>query len=216
MLIAVWLAPLLKQSIVEAYERTKPYTLTDMTVWASSTLADGGIITEGAGSRAISHEMGGYTGPYRIWEYGVDVLSKSPGVWQQAGYQYVEIVPAADQSLDKTAKGRAYLQQLLELRRFPPPESVQTWTGPSFVVYQLHRPELALRFDFGGTLRLVGVDGVQSSVTVGDSMALRFYWQAPRTPADNYSLFIHLTSESNRDKLTAQADGAPGPVVARL
>ncbi len=42
-------------------------------------------------------------------------------------------------------------------------------------------------------------------------MALRFYWQAPHTPADNYSLFIHLTSELNRDKLTAQADGAPGP-----
>ena len=39
-------------------------------------------------------------------------------------------------------------------------------------------------------------------------MALRI---VPYTPENNYSMFIQLTSEGNRDKLIAQADGAPGP-----
>jgi hypothetical protein len=212
-LIGIWLAPLVGQSISEAYERTLPYTLTDMTVWASSTLGAGGIITEGAGSRAFTHEMGGYTGPYRVSQYGLDLLSKSPQSWQQAGYQYVEIVPDADQSLTRSSEGRDYLAQLLELRRFPPPDSKgpRIWTGLPFIVYQLQRPVQSVSVDFGSTFRLIGVDGIKTRATVGDSLALRFYWQAPRTPTDNYSLFIHLTPATDPTKLIAQADGAPGP-----
>jgi hypothetical protein len=42
----------------------------------------------------------------------------------------------------------------------------------------------------------------------GETITLRFYWQARNTPATNYSLFMHLTHADSAEPL-AQADGAP-------
>jgi len=210
MLVVIWLAPLAAQAVAEARERVKPLTLRDLTIWATNTLGPGGIIAEGAASRAFSREMGGYAGDYRERMVGVDILSRTPEEWLQDGYRYVEMVGDYVEVLASSAEGQAYLSQLQELRRFPPPESTEAWSGLSFVVFQFQRPQVATAVVFGDTLRLIGYDGLPDSASPGDEIGLRFYWQALRTPEENYALFVHLRPLDS-ETLLAQADGAPGP-----
>jgi hypothetical protein len=182
-----------------------------MTVWASTTLGSGSVLAEQLGYRAFSIEFGGYTGPFRSWIYGVDFLSKSLDYWRKDGYRYLEATTDIVQSLQQKPEGRAFLQQLLELRRFPPQNTDRVWTGPSFVVYQLNRPLQTADLRFGEAIRLVGVDGVQTSAKPGETLLLRFYWQALHAPDDNYALFIHMTPADQRNRLIAQIDSTPGP-----
>ncbi|MCC7452287.1 MAG: glycosyltransferase family 39 protein [Anaerolineae bacterium] len=210
-LIALWLRPLALEAVHDARERTKPYTLTDMTVWASYSLGEGAILTEGLGHRAFSREMGGYTGINRAWTYDHGLLERPPDQWQRDGYRYVELAQENEQKIKQTPEGRAYLNQILELRRFPPTGTTRDWTGPAFVVYQLNRPQTPLNIIFGNTFTLIGCDGLTTSAAPGDTLVLRFYWQARQTPTRNYALFVHVRPMAV-DQIIAQADGTPGPV----
>ena len=209
--IVVWLAPLLVASVEQARNFSKPYTLTDLMVWASNTLGDGGVVAETLANRAFNREWGGYQGDKRLLTFKTPFMTKSPQEWQEEGYRYLEIVTDDVTKFMETSDGQAYLSQLQELRRFPPPESTEEWAGAPFAVYQLYRPQTTSDIVFGDTVHLVGYDGVQTTVAPGGSLSLRFYWQAQHTPDDNYSLFVHLVPEQS-DQLVAQADGAPGPV----
>ena len=209
--VILWLLPLGLQAAQEAHTRTLPQTYTDMMIWASNTLGKGGILTETMGMRAFSREFGGYMGDYREQSYDSDLLSQLPAAWQHDGYEYVEMLQDQEQTLLQTDAGRAYLEQLQELRRFPPPESTEEWYGPSFVVYQFSRPTMELDAVFGDTFHLVGCECDFATVQPGDAIRLRFYWHALRTPARDYSVFVHF-STADSDTLLAQADGAPGPV----
>jgi hypothetical protein len=209
--IALWLGPLTIQSIHDAGERTKSYTYTDMTVWASNTMAPGGILADFLGHRAFTHEFGGYTGPYRIWSYTLDPLSKSPQDWIKAGYNYMEMTSDQVQTALQSAAGQAFFKQILLLRQFPPADTRQTWQGPTFNVYQLNRPQQAVDYRFGEGIHLVGVDGLRPIAAPGESLSLSFYWQAAQTPPDNYSMFVHFVPTQERNHLLAQVDGAPGP-----
>jgi hypothetical protein len=52
------------------------------------------------------------------------------------------------------------------------------------------------------------VDVPSGDATPGDSLTFRFYWRADQPPADNYSLFVHLTTLASVEPLS-QTDGAP-------
>ncbi len=209
-LVALWLAPLTVEAAHESYDRTLPFTLTDMTVWASNTLGDGGVVAESAGERAFDREWGGYTGPKRLLSFKTDLTTQTPQQWEQNGYHYAELLLDQVNGLTDTAQGSAYLNQMLELRRFPAPESNEQWYGAAYVVYQLTKPQTSADVLFGSMFHLIGYDGMQTTAKPGDSLNLTFYWQAAHTPDNNYSLFVHLQPQ-NSDQLLAQADGAPGP-----
>jgi hypothetical protein len=209
--IFVWLFPLASQSITDAIARTRPQTLTDLTVWASSTLGDGGVITEGSASRAFSREFGGYTGDYRERLNGPDLLSRSSQEWQREGYEYVQITQDQEIQLMQIAEGRAFLAQLQELRRFPPPETTSAWGGLSYVVYQFSRPTLVVDHVFGGIISLVGCECSLDDFAPGSEVRLRFYWRALQTPNHNYSVFVHVRLLDS-DTLIAQTDGTPGSI----
>ena len=211
LLLVIWFAPLVVTSINQAREFNQPYTLTDLTVWASNTLGQGGVVAESLANRAFNREWGGYQGDKRLLSFRTPFMDKSAQEWQQEGYRYLEVVAADIPKIAATSDGAAYLDQLQELRRFPPPESSEAWAGAPFVVYQLHRFQTPSDLVFGDQVRLVGVDGLQTSAAPGDTLALTFYWQAIQPPSDNDSLFVHLLP-ANSDDLVAQADGAPGPV----
>jgi hypothetical protein len=207
----IWIGPLVMQSVQEAYLRTKQYTLTDLTVWASHTLGAGNIITEGLGNRAFNREFGGYTGLKRIANDKENLLSKSPEQWQKEGYQFVELAQEYEQTLRRSSESNRYLNQLLELRRFPPPDKQDEYSGPAFIVYQLKRPETPLNITFQDTFKLIGCDGLQTTAVAGSTLTMQFYWQAAHTPPANFSMLIHLQPYISNE-LVAQADGAPGPV----
>ncbi|MBI1256064.1 MAG: hypothetical protein GC204_01210 [Chloroflexi bacterium] len=209
--LIVWFAPLVVTSVNQAREFSQPYTLTDLMVWASNTLGEGGVVAEPLANRTFNREWGGYQGDKRLLSFRTPFMDKTPQEWQQEGYRYLEVVADDIPKIAATSDGAAYLAQLQELRRFPPPESSEAWAGAPFVVYQLHRFQTPSDLAFGDQIRLVGVDGLQTSIAPGDTLSLSFYWQAIQPPSDNFSLFVHLLPASS-DDLVAQADGAPGPV----
>lgn len=209
--VIIWLAPLLATSVNQVREFSKPYTPTDLMVWASNTLGEGGVVAEGLANRAFNREWGGYQGDKRLLTFTTPFMNKSPQEWEQEGYRYVEIVSDDVPAIMATPDGKAYLSQLQELRRFPPPESTEAWSGAPFVVYQLHRPQVSSNIVFGDVFHLVGYDGLQTSLAPGAAMSLTFYWQVAKAPSDNYSLYLHLMPAGSNQPL-AQADGAPGPV----
>ena len=210
LMVILWLAPLTVQAAKDDAERLKPYTLTDLMIWASNTLGSGGVVAEGVANRAFDREWGGYTGPKRLLTFKDPQMSKSPQEWEKEGYRYVEFIEEDVNALAKTPAGNAYLSQLQELRRFPPPESTEQWTGAPFVVYQLNRPQTNADLVFGNIFHLIGYDGVQTSLKPGANLNLSFYWQALKAPDNNYSLFLHIEPE-HEEQIVAQADGTPGP-----
>jgi hypothetical protein len=209
--VFVWLLPLASQAVNDAIVRTRPQTLTDLTVWASNTLISGGVITEGSASRAFSREFGGYMGDYRERLNGIDLLSKSPQEWQREGYEYVELTQYQETQLMQTEEGRAYLAQLQELRRFPPPETSTAWGGLGYVVYQFSHPYLAMDHVFGDTIHLMGCECNLDGFDPGSQVRLRFYWRALHTPNHNYSVFVHVRLLDS-DTVIAQIDGTPGSI----
>ena len=74
--------------------------------------------------------------------------------------------------------------------------------------YRLWRMQHETDVQFGDVIHLVGYDQDVTNLKAGDSVNFRFYWKANQTPTDNYSLFIHLTPETEY-RVLAQVDGAP-------
>jgi len=182
LVVALWIISLFTASAEQAVRFSRPYTLTDLMTWASNSMGEGDVVTDPLASRAFSREWGGYQGAKRLIDYGTPLMTQSPEQWRRAGYNYLEIIEEDMQRIVATSEGSRYFSQLLELRRFPPPESAETWTGASFIMYFLQRPETDSDIVFGETLRLIGYDGIHESVTAGDTMSLRFYWQALQPP----------------------------------
>jgi hypothetical protein len=61
--------------------------------------------------------------------------------------------------------------------------------------------------DLGGQIRLIGSEVAPSLVKAGDSLTVTLIWQAMRTPAANYTVFVHLRNAAG--KTVAQADRPP-------
>lgn len=69
------------------------------------------------------------------------------------------------------------------------------------------KPLQPMQADFGGQIRLIGVDSIHGEVKAGTQFPITFYWETLAPPGQNLTLFIHLV-----DKITqAQAAGFDGP-----
>ncbi len=63
--------------------------------------------------------------------------------------------------------------------------------------------------DFGGVIRLRGVDLPQTALRPGDELAFRLYWEALAPVGQPYTVFVHLTPEGSPGEIAAQADSPP-------
>ncbi len=66
-------------------------------------------------------------------------------------------------------------------------------------------PSTPVRYRLGDEIALIGYDA--SSLPQPKSLQLKFYWQALKTPTNDYTLFIHLSDAA--DRLIAQRDEQP-------
>jgi hypothetical protein len=72
-------------------------------------------------------------------------------------------------------------------------------------------PYVTAHFDFANQIRLLGYDLTSTTVTPGQAVGIRPYWQQLAHMPSNYSLFIHLYP-ADRIELLAQNDGFPSAV----
>lgn len=191
-------------------QRRIPDRRVELRQWVDTNLEPGTVIVYEDNHKTFNPFWGGI--PYQHWVdwWITDKIMEHPvAEWRdQRGMSYAAIDLPEWERMQATTEGQAYLDQMLHLRDFTAPPQR---TGPQIIFYRLWKPQTALDVRFGNHIRLVGYDQSTTEAHPGDEITFRFYWNAPTTPDDNYSLFLHLTSLDSLEP-QAQADGAPAVV----
>jgi 4-amino-4-deoxy-L-arabinose transferase-like glycosyltransferase len=207
-LVALVFIPQLNQDMRIVQNRRLPDRRVELRQWFDNNLEPGTVIVTQDNHMTFNPIYGGI--PYKNWvDWWVseDLMEYPLDEWRdQRGMSYAVLPRLQQEQMQSSDDGRAYLDGMLHLRDFFTPG----WRGPEVAVYRLWRTDIETAFHFGDAITLVGYDTSAETVIPGDTLTLRFYWQASATPADNYSLFIHLVPlVMNEYTIIAQADGAP-------
>jgi hypothetical protein len=196
--------PQLSADLTLIQNRQVPDNRVVLRQWADDNLEPGTVLVGQENHKTFNPYWGGLEGRHWFdWWVGESFTDNSPNGWHdEQGISYAVIDRSQEEAIRTTDTGQAYLAQMLHLRDFGPSRV------PAFVVYRLWRMQYETRIRFGDQILLLGYDQDTERAAPGESVTFRFYWQATTTPADNYSLFIHLLTPDENVPL-AQADGAP-------
>ncbi len=205
LLVFAWL-PQLGESWSLVQERRQPDRRVELRQWFDINLDPGTVIVNQENHKTFNPIWGGI--PHRRWvDWWItgNVMEYPVSEWiEPRGMSYVALTQGERDGMAATEAGQAYLNQLLHLRDFDEPDE----SGPAMSFYRLWRMQTVTDWRFGEAIHLIGIDQSAATLRPGDTLTLRFYWNAPQTPADNYSLFLHLTAPDDPTPL-AQADGSP-------
>jgi 4-amino-4-deoxy-L-arabinose transferase-like glycosyltransferase len=177
-----------------------------MRQWADINLEPGWVIVDPDNHKTFNPYYGGIPGHKTFnWWVTPSITGYPVNTWINDYKMTYAAIPLYDvQVLRSTQAGQNYLAQMLHLRDFVGSQR----RGPEVVFYRLWRMENERRDQFGGRISLIGYDGRTEQAVPGETLSLRFYWQASALPQTNYSLYIHLNPMDNRT-LLAQVDGSP-------
>jgi hypothetical protein len=186
--------------------RRLPDSRVQMRQWFDASLESGTVIVDDENHKTFNPIWGGIPSRQWVdWWQGNTLLDYSLEEWRtQRGMSYAVLSVDAIQKLDQSPEGQAYLEQMLRLRDF----GGAAMRGPQMAVFRLWRMQHETAVPFGEAIHLIGYDLNTDRAKAGDVLNFRFYWNASQSPDDNYSLFIHLTPETD-DQVLTQADGAP-------
>jgi hypothetical protein len=203
--------PQLNQDWHIVRQRRLPDRRVELRQWVDSSLDPGTVIVSADNHKTFNPLWGGI--PYQNWVdwWETDSIMEYPvAEWRdQRGMAYAAIDRWEWEQMQATAEGQAYLEEMLHLRDFTTPPSGR---GPEVIFYRLWKAQVETSVRFGESIALTGYDLDKTTVSAGESAIFRFYWNARTTPADNYSLFVHLTPPELFEPV-AQADGAPGTLT---
>ncbi|MBZ0302137.1 MAG: DUF3054 domain-containing protein, partial [Anaerolineae bacterium] len=147
----------------------------------------------------------GYNGRTSFdWVYDEDPAHATPRDFRDQGVAYVAATSEDLNGIFKTPAEQDFFSQLLLLKIIPPGPEVNFTT----YFYRMLPPQQAADAVFGGQIALVGYDLSATHLKPGETLTVRPFWQALRTPTDNYSLFVHLRPADSPQPV-AQYDGAP-------
>jgi hypothetical protein len=102
---------------------------------------------------------------------------------------------------------RAWIDRLylLKVIHFVPGD----WWPQDLYMYRLLPPQVAANVTFGEAITLSGYDISQTTITAGETLHLRSFWNAVQKPAVNYNIFVHLYANQAVGEIVAQHDGPP-------
>jgi hypothetical protein len=187
-------------------DRVLPDRRVEIREWFDINLEPAPVIVEWWNHKIFNPPYGGIEGRYWFdWIRADDLMEESLADWREQGAVYAILPDYAVDDLESTPEGQAYLDAMLPLRVFDNPDQ----RAPVMTAYRLWRMQVETDVPFGDQIHLVGYDvdgGIPSAA--GESLRLRFYWQASAPPVDNYSLFVHVMPVDRVEVIT-QADGNP-------
>lgn len=207
LLAALVVVPQLQPTIALASSRAVDPWPVIVREWADTNLTPGTIIVYSTSDRWFNPLWGGI--PHRKWfdwwktsdihEYPLDE-------WvEQRRMSYAAVPISIYRNWSDSEAGQEWLSRTLLLREFVHPP-VRREAEVAFL--RLWRMQHETDVHFGDHIRMTGYDQSAELVHSGDTVDFTFYWNAPTTPDDNYSLFVHLVPEDEYTVL-AQADGSP-------
>lgn len=206
LVLLVWL-PQAGNSIAITQERLLPDTRVVLRQWADAALEPGTVLVQRVHHKTFNPYWGGVT--HRNWFDWWETpspLGMTVEDWRSVhGISYAAIERSIWEQMASSEAGRAWREAVLPLRTLDSDEM----RGPDTVFVRLWRPDVELDVQFGDAIRLIGYDLGAETYAPGETVTLRFYWNAPAPPAANYSVFVHLIPEDGEGVPLAQADGAP-------
>jgi hypothetical protein len=202
--VTLVLVPHAASSVAILQNRLLPDQRVTLRLWADQNLDPGTFLVGSDNHKTFNPFWGGIEGRrWFDWHVTDDWTALTPAQWrEQHGISYAAIERSDWDSLSASTH-QAWLTETLQLRVLDPPSR-----SPQYVVVRLWGFERGLGARFGEAIRLVGADVPSRVSAAGDTLTFRFYWRADQPPADNYSLFTHLTTLAGVEPL-AQTDGAP-------
>lgn len=210
--VLLWMAVPSAQRLTEwralIYPDSTPQVITwvDHSLEADTKIAMTGLEGNTMRWRYFNAIWGGYTGTHHDLLDILLYLQQPYADWQAAGIDYVHFV--GDHPADVPPLTFP-LTQMLYIKSIPPQQTLSRWRGDQHHIYRLQPPQYRSTARFDTHLRLIGYD--QSAMT-DDQIALRFFWQAQRSPTVNYQLFIHL-SDCDEHTVLSQVDSSPALVT---
>lgn len=179
-------------------------TRVDLRAWSETTLEPGWVLVTKENEKVFNNYWSGLPGSKWFNWLEIERITATPlSAWRDRAITYAVLPQDTLDAIERTPAGQAYLDEMLLLRQFYAPPGHQ---GPDMSVYRLWRMEEETDVSFGDSIRLVGYDWDQSLAADGDAITLRLYWQADHPPRQDYSLFIHIVPEDNRQPVV-QWDG---------
>jgi dolichyl-phosphate-mannose-protein mannosyltransferase len=187
-------------------DRILPDRRVALRLWADTNLEPGTVLLPNGNSTIFNPYWGGIVaGHWFDWQASGDYMQHSVDDWQNhRGISYVVFPQWTLQEYQRSDAGRAFLAPMLHLRDFYEPDS----RGPKLSVYRIYQMEHETGFTFGSTILMSGYDQSAEQAAPGDTVTLRFYWQATQVPDSNYSLFVHLTPPDT-ETVISQVDNSP-------
>lgn len=202
--LIVYCVPTLTANIAAAQQFARTHGKEIIWTWSDASLPPDGKIMTGPDSEMRdlwNRPYSGYNGQTSFeWVFDVDPSHSTPEQFVEQGVMYLTATNKDLNSIYKSPATQAFIDQLLLLKVVPPGPEVDYST----YFYRMLPPANEADVTFGDQITLVGYDLNHSD----DSVTLRPYWQAPQTPATNYSMFIHLLPEDTQQPV-AQYDGTP-------
>lgn len=214
---AAMMAPL-DVALVQNYAKLHPV----QRLWAytDSSLPREGLVwldNGGALGTVWNRPWGGYAGdkPFMWWNEPFEQMAaQSPQELAARDITHVIFSNTDYTDIDSPA-ARELLAQMLHVKTLPIVEDDvfmwhnQTLEGLNAIeVYRVLTPQHDLDVPYGDAIRLIGYDMEPQAPRAGDTVTLRFFWQADSTPAADVSLFVHVYPSDAFDVL-AQADQPP-------
>lgn len=182
--------------------------------WSDASVPPDGMILLPKNSElddAWNRPWRGYDGSTNFqWWFTENPTEETPRGWWERGIAYFAFTEKDRlrwQNRGMLNTIDAYLDDLLLLAHIAPKNPAEN--GPREIwFYRMIPPQVKTDAIFGEQIRLVGYDLDVTGAKPGGAILFRPYWNAPRTPNANYSMYIHLYTTDSRDILS-QADGSP-------
>lgn len=213
----LWLAPVLPTTFSILQERTRPDTRAALADWSLPVLTEPYqiILQDSRDERTFVRDRAGYRGLWH-WQRWEEPFQQSPEAWRAENVNWLMATEETYQRLTETDEGRAWADDILLLKSFPP--AGETWRGPSLWFYRLTPPMTAADTLWNETVRLTGYDLERNDtawsdetleIQAGDTLSFTGYWQAAQTPSANLHVFLHIRPAEDLTQVVAQADGPP-------
>lgn len=197
--------PNIEASVANAREHTLPDRRNDLAVYMDTSLPPGPYISDADNHKTFNRDWGGYAGE-NVFPYAATALVTDRPIdeWREQGVEYAIVPYYAYVDMQRSAEGRAYLDEMLLLKTYPPSSE---YRGPAMAVFRLypmqHRDETE-----AGPVDLIGYDIDRTEVAPGGTLTFTLYWQADAAPSAEYAIYNHLTPLDSRE-MVAQVDGPP-------
>lgn len=210
LLVALILIPALITHAENIRRWNQPHTLQTVWAWSDASLPnpDGKILMHGGSilHKTWNRPWGGYNGATSFeWGFTDTPWERTPQEQRETGYAYFAATDHDLRTVYARGEMRPWLSQLYPLKTLPPTGGVNQTT----IIYRMIPPQQIITdAQFTNQIALVGYDLSTESITRGETLTLRPYWQALAPPNANLSLFVHLRPTNDPTPIV-QYDGAP-------